>query len=142
MHIYINRNGQQLGPFEEANIAKMLNDGQLFRHDLMIRQGETEWKFIDQSFPQLAGTRAKPSGSVFGVLMMIFGVPISLFGAVCAFLAAISIDSYHPNAYDNTYYRRWMVIFLVILFIGLITFFIGLLVNASAKGKSRNQINT
>lgn len=135
MQIYINRNGQQLGPFEEANIAGMLTGGQLLRNDMMIRQGETEWKFIDQSFPQLAGSRAKPSGSVFGVLMMIFGVPISLFGALCAFLAAISIDSYHPDAYNNSYYRRWMVIFVVVLVIGLITFVAGLLVNTRAKRK-------
>ena len=135
MQIYINRNGQQLGPFEDANIAGMLTSGKLLRNDMMIRQGENEWKFIDQSFPHLAGTRAKPSGSVFGVLMMIFGVPISLFGAVCAFLAAISIDSYHPDAYNNTYYRRWMVIFAVVLVIGLITFVAGLIVNARAKRK-------
>ena len=51
MQIYINKNGQQLGPFEENAVFKMLQNGQFSAGDLGIRQGETQWRRLDNLFP-------------------------------------------------------------------------------------------
>lgn len=44
MQIYVSRNNQQLGPFEEAKILEMLGSGGLAATDLAIRQGEQQWQ--------------------------------------------------------------------------------------------------
>ena len=51
MQIYINKNGQQLGPFEENAVLQMLQNGQVSASDLGIRQGETQWRRLDNLFP-------------------------------------------------------------------------------------------
>ncbi len=51
MQIYINKNGQQLGPFEENAVLQMLQSGQFSAGDLGIRQGETQWRRLDNMFP-------------------------------------------------------------------------------------------
>ena len=40
MQIYINRNGQQLGAFEESKVIEMLRNGQLSPNDFCIKPGE------------------------------------------------------------------------------------------------------
>lgn len=44
MQIYVSRNNQQLGPFEEAKVLAMLGSGDLSATDLAIRQGEQAWQ--------------------------------------------------------------------------------------------------
>jgi len=44
MQMYVSRNNQQLGPFEEAKVLEMLGNGGLLRTDLAIRQGEQQWQ--------------------------------------------------------------------------------------------------
>ncbi len=51
MLIYINKNGQQIGPFEENNVIEMLRNGQLLPGDYGIRQGENQWLPLAQMYP-------------------------------------------------------------------------------------------
>ena len=53
MQIYINKNGRQLGPFEENAVLQMLQNGQFSASDLGIRQGETQWRRLDNLFPNV-----------------------------------------------------------------------------------------
>lgn len=39
MQIYINKNGQQLGPFEEIKVIEILGSGEVLPTHLGIRQG-------------------------------------------------------------------------------------------------------
>lgn len=51
MQIYISRNGQQIGVFEEIAVLQMLQNGQLSPNDLGIRQGEAQWQPLGKMFP-------------------------------------------------------------------------------------------
>ena len=51
MQIYITKNNQQLGPFEEAKVLEMLRAGQLSAGDLAIRQGEKQWQKLGSIYP-------------------------------------------------------------------------------------------
>jgi hypothetical protein len=52
MQIYINKNNQQLGPFNEAKVLEMLRNGQLSPNDYGIKQGHAEWQKLEVLFPQ------------------------------------------------------------------------------------------
>ena len=53
MTIYISKNNQQLGPFEELKVLEMLRRGELSRDDLAIRHGENEWQKLGVFFPNV-----------------------------------------------------------------------------------------
>ena len=46
MSIYISKNNQQTGPFDESRVLEMLASGQLSPNDFAIRQGATQWLTI------------------------------------------------------------------------------------------------
>ncbi len=52
MQIYINKNGQQHGPFDEAKILEMLRKGQLSPNDFGIKDGQQNWQKLGEMFPQ------------------------------------------------------------------------------------------
>lgn len=56
--IYINKNNQQIGPFDRNKVWQMLNNYQLSPHDIARREGSSEWKplmlIIDEGHPSLA----------------------------------------------------------------------------------------
>lgn len=54
MQIYINKNNQQSGPFDEAKVLEMLGNGQLSTNDLGIRQGDSQWQKLGNLFPAAA----------------------------------------------------------------------------------------
>ena len=54
MQIYVSRNNQQLGPFEEAKVLEMLGSGGLAANDLAIRQGEQQWQPLARLFQGVA----------------------------------------------------------------------------------------
>lgn len=56
MRIYINKNNQQLGPYEDHIVIDQLNSGQLSPTDLGIRQGGTTWEPLGDMFPEAART--------------------------------------------------------------------------------------
>jgi hypothetical protein len=53
MQIYINKNGQQLGPFEESAVLQMFNSGQLSQNDLGIKHGGNQWSSLKDMFPNV-----------------------------------------------------------------------------------------
>lgn len=57
MKIFINKNGQQLGPFDENTVRQMLNNEQLSLDDYAIRQGQQQWEKLSALFP----TQTPPS---------------------------------------------------------------------------------
>lgn len=57
MSIYINKNNQQSGPFDDAKVLEMLKSGELSPNDSAIRQGEKEWQNLSVYFPN-AGNAA------------------------------------------------------------------------------------
>jgi hypothetical protein len=63
MQIYVHRNGQQLGPFTEAEISAQLAAGTISRPDLVWWEGQPGWMPLGQSSlaaPLVPG--APPSG--------------------------------------------------------------------------------
>ncbi len=50
MQIYINKNGQQLGPFEEDKVFEMLAMGEVSPDDFAIRQGDRDWQKLETFF--------------------------------------------------------------------------------------------
>lgn len=65
MPIYINSNGKQSGPIEEAAVASGLTTGEFSPDDLGIRHGGTEWKCLGELFPN--AVRSAPSPLVTSV---------------------------------------------------------------------------
>jgi hypothetical protein len=60
MPIYINKNGQQSGPFEDSVVIDQLRSGSLSPNDMAIRQGDASWQRVGDMFP---GVSAGPSSS-------------------------------------------------------------------------------
>ena len=54
MSIYIHRNGEQFGPFEDQSVIDQLRNGQFSPDDLGIRQGEKDWQKLGVMFPDTA----------------------------------------------------------------------------------------
>ena len=65
MPIYINKNGQQSGPFEDHVIEDQLRAGLLSPNDMAIRQGDAAWQRVGDMFPGVSGTSssAPPIGA-------------------------------------------------------------------------------
>lgn len=50
MQIYVSKNNQQSGPFEEAKVLEMLRGGQLSPRDFGLRQDVKQWKPLGEMF--------------------------------------------------------------------------------------------
>ena len=62
MSIYVNKNNQQSGPYEDHIVIEQLRNGMLSPDDLGIRHGGTTWKRLGDMFPDAASaSRATPS---------------------------------------------------------------------------------
>ncbi|MEO6589997.1 MAG: DUF4339 domain-containing protein [Pyrinomonadaceae bacterium] len=66
MQIYISKNNQQLGPFDEAKVLEMLNGGQLSASDMAIRHGDKDWQKLGSFFPNI-GNAAPVAAAVAAV---------------------------------------------------------------------------
>ena len=51
MPIYINKNGQQSGPYEDHIVIDQLRSGVLSRDDMGIRHGDRSWQKLGDMFP-------------------------------------------------------------------------------------------
>ncbi len=58
MSVYIFKNNQQSGPFEENAILDWLKNGQLSIEDLACRKGANEWQKLKALFPSAASAEA------------------------------------------------------------------------------------
>jgi hypothetical protein len=120
MQIYIHKNNQQHGPFEEGKILEFLRAGQLSPSDMAIRQGETQWQSLGSIFPNVTASAAtvnlavnistarpvaavqKKSGSrsalkillvTFGLLLFLVGMGGVLYSFVLSFNAKFPCDA-------------------------------------------------
>lgn len=64
MAIYLNKNGQQSGPFDDAVVRGQLESGQLSPGDAAIRPGEAAWSTLGTLFPDVARSSFAPSPAV------------------------------------------------------------------------------
>ncbi len=51
MKMFINKNGQQHGPFDEARVVEMLRNGQFSPNDFGIKDGQQSWQKLGEMFP-------------------------------------------------------------------------------------------
>lgn len=118
MQIYISKNNQQLGPFDQEKVLEMLANGQLSANDLGIRHGENQWYPLGVLFPNFniigtpsAGFNAHPttfetSKKVrrrgLGVFMLVLGILLLLGGASTAVMRPTGYKNYCQFA-KNTY---------------------------------------
>jgi len=97
MKVFISRNGQQLGEFEENAVLQMLQNGQLSPNDFGIRQGEQQWQALGKMFPNFNQTpgfgqfspnppsymqkpaTAEQSGGSKGCLFALLGLGVIIF---------------------------------------------------------------
>lgn len=82
MQIYINKNNQQLGPYDEEKVGEMLKNGQLSTNDLGIRQGEQHWQPLGNLLSQFSISppippESSPTKKGFGCSRL-FGVGLIL----------------------------------------------------------------
>ena len=59
--IYIHKNNQQSGPYEEHVVLDQLRSGFLKPEDMAIRQGETQWQPLRTMFPSVVPVPTSPS---------------------------------------------------------------------------------
>lgn len=91
MQIYVNRNGQQSGPYEGNIVLDKLRNAEFSPNDLGIRQGETVWRSLGEIFPQIlvaepgppADVAVKKGGCLKGGLIGA-GILILLLGLIIA----------------------------------------------------------
>src|SRR5215213_8806743 len=57
MPIYINKNGQQSGPYEDHIVIDQLRSGVLSPEDLAIRHGDASWQSLANMFPGVGPAR-------------------------------------------------------------------------------------
>lgn len=107
MPIYINKNNQQSGPYEDHVVIEQLKSGMLSPDDMAIRHGDPSWQRLGDMFPDSIRRTSEPSPaanaagaavpaassavetpaakggckSVAGILLMVFGALAILGGA-------------------------------------------------------------
>ena len=63
MPIYVKRNNQQSGPFDDEIVIDRLRTGQLSPTDLGIRQGGSAWQSLGDMFPGVAPSGTASAGA-------------------------------------------------------------------------------
>ena len=58
MSIYVSKDRQQLGPYEDSIIIEQLRNGMLSPNYLGIRQGESSWRPLSELFPGVGSSSA------------------------------------------------------------------------------------
>jgi GYF domain 2 len=132
MQIYINKDNQQLGPFDEEKVKEMLAKGEVYKNNLCIREGDTNWQPLEVFYPNI-GYKDSSGGSGWSFLTF-FGV----FLGIISFLVVV-YNGY--NYFENSRYRDFhAIVFLIALgfsvFFLLVTVF-GMLMSRRAKRKSQ-----
>lgn len=118
MQVFINKNGQQSGPFAEDIVLEGLLTGRLSPEDMAIRQGETDWQTLRSMFPNAvlpatvnqqtpANQTVQPvkSGNsgcrkILGVLMILLGISTLIGGALFTYQGVLNVKNY-CGVYDE-----------------------------------------
>ena len=61
MPIYVSKNNQQSGPYDDHVVVEQLKNGTLSPNDLGIRQGDASWKSLGEMFPDASPARSSSS---------------------------------------------------------------------------------
>lgn len=61
MPIYINKDGQQSGPYEENVVIDQLRGGMLSPNDMAVRHGDSSWQRLGDLFPGISPVLPPPS---------------------------------------------------------------------------------
>ena len=60
MPIYINKDGQQTGPYEDHIVIDQLKNGSLLPSDLAINHGGSSWQRLSEMFPGIGKSAVEP----------------------------------------------------------------------------------
>jgi hypothetical protein len=97
MSIYLYKNDQQLGPYEDSYVVDQLRRGSLSPDDLAIRQGGKDWLRLGDLFPSVAPDAfSRPDEPVVGVPLASepvyrrTGIQKAFFG-LCLLIAVIAL---------------------------------------------------
>lgn len=101
MQVFVFKDGQQLGPFDEGEVSAGLWDGKFTGEDLGIREGDSQWKPLNVLIPQTA----QPAG---------FQPPLPSAVAV-ATVAPAAVEE--PALYRKTLFVK---VFFGLVFLGAI----------------------
>ncbi|HVF29415.1 MAG TPA: DUF4339 domain-containing protein [Pyrinomonadaceae bacterium] len=66
MPIYINKNGQQSGPYEDHIVRDQLTSGVLSTNDMAIRHGDATWQKLGDMFPGVGRSSSPPPVAAAG----------------------------------------------------------------------------
>jgi hypothetical protein len=61
MAVYVSKDNQQSGPYEDQVVIDQLKNGTLAPVDLGIRQGEASWRSLGEMFPGVTAERPSPA---------------------------------------------------------------------------------
>lgn len=104
MQVYISKNNQRFGPFEETKVFEMLRQGQFSPNDFGIRYGENQWQTLRTMFSNdlsLAATqnvndavtsKKSKKGLMFGCFGFLL-IGVIVFGV----LALAGYQNLHPS---------------------------------------------
>jgi hypothetical protein len=120
--IYIYKNNQQSGPYEEHLVLDQLRSGLLKPEDMAIRQGDTQWQPLRTMFPEVSSPPA-PRPAEFAAAS---GAPV----------AATPVSSNAPEPqYRNTILQK---VFFGLCFLGAIGIFAATVYYIFSFGSSGN----
>jgi type II secretory pathway pseudopilin PulG len=88
MNITVHKNGQQLGPFTEAQVGNMLSSGQLGPADLGWAEGMPEWKPLS-SFPGLLNTSQSIPASIQPAAASSKTEPLAIWSLVLGIISIV-----------------------------------------------------
>ncbi len=116
MPIYLNKNGQQSGPFDDDVVLGQLQSGLLLPRDLGIRQGDASWRTLAELFPgvgefstqhrenNVASTPAKSGGGCLksfllslGILALVLGIGAAIGSRFIPSVSCSLADSDHEE---------------------------------------------
>ena len=61
MSIFVNKDNQQLGPYEDHIVIDQLKSGMLSPNDLGIREGDSAWQKLGDMFPTVRESHSAPA---------------------------------------------------------------------------------
>jgi hypothetical protein len=116
MNYFVNRNGQEYGPYTLADLQRYVATGSILVSDLTRSEGMTEWIPVSQvigNIPVPVAPQASPisTGSLYpdppnlhwGVTLLLGIVTCGLFGWVWAFVQALWIRKVRPGSKSLIY---------------------------------------
>lgn len=133
MQIYVNKNGQQLGPFDENAVLEMIKNGQLSPDDPAIRQGQQQWQTLGVMFPKSFQTTLMPTltsqmnkprmrkrvvGGIYvaSLVLMVFGLVVAAVTALSSEDAGMPTLLVVSPGIAILAYLQFLIVHIVIMF--------------------------